>query len=186
VLELSLECSHTVAAAPPAGDLFAGLGGPRGADASAATADGLARLVERLQARLGTAQVQCLAPVADYRPEHGTQWQPADPARLGRQGLPPAQAAALSRALGSQPLWLLPAPQPLPERELRPLLDGRPLTLLAGPERLECHWWDTDTGPALRDYFIAQAAGGALVWVYRLRLPPAADAPGWFLHGWFA
>jgi protein ImuB len=38
----------------------------------------------------------------------------------------------------------------------------------------------------LRDYFIAQAASGALVWVYRQRLPVAADAPGWFLQGLFA
>ena len=34
--------------------------------------------------------------------------------------------------------------------------------------------------------FIAQAASGALVWVYRSRLPVAADEPGWFLQGLFA
>jgi protein ImuB len=72
----------------------------------------------------------------------------------------------------------------LAERDAMPLLDGRPLQLLAGPQRLECGWWDGQ--PALRDYFIAQAAGGALVWVYRHRLPVGPGEPGWFLQGLFA
>ena len=40
--------------------------------------------------------------------------------------------------------------------------------------------------PEIRDYFIAQAGGGELVWIYRLRPPPADATPGWFLHGRFA
>ena len=40
--------------------------------------------------------------------------------------------------------------------------------------------------PALRDYFIAQAASGALVWIYRRRLPVGPGEPGWFLQGLFA
>ena len=40
---------------------------------------------------------------------------------------------------------------------------------LSGPERIEAGWWDTAL--AERDYFIAQAADGALVWIYRARLP---------------
>ena len=42
--------------------------------------------------------------------------------------------------------------------------------------------------PALeRDYFIAQAENGALVWIYRARLPmAAAQGQGWFLQGRFA
>ena len=63
-----------------------------------------------------------------------------------------------------------------------PLLDGQALQLLAGPDRLESGWWDAQ-GPALRDYFIAQAASGALVWVYRQRVPTAG--PAWYLHGLF-
>jgi len=176
VLELSLRCDHLVATTPPDGELFASPGRQQ---------EGLARLVERLQARLGASQVLCLAPVADHRPERSTHWQAADPVRLG---LGPADAAAItlgSHSLGAQPLWLLPQPQALAERAHQPCLDGQPLHLLAGPERLETGWWDAD-GLALRDYFIAQAASGALVWVYRDRLPTDALPLGWFLQGWFA
>ncbi|HEY6133561.1 MAG TPA: DNA polymerase Y family protein, partial [Rubrivivax sp.] len=63
-------------------------------------------------------------------------------------------------------------------------LEGRPLQLLAGPERIEAGWWDG--APATRDYFVAQAHDGALVWVFRTRLPPSTAAEGWFLHGRFA
>jgi protein ImuB len=194
-LELSLRCEHLVAGTPPNGELFA---------SPASQREGLARLVERLQARLGADRVQRFAPVADHRPECGTRWQTVDPARLGNLGTsgtsgtsaprhtgatgPAADGAAdtaeQARALATQPLWLLPQPRPLAEQQQRPLLAGQPLQLLAGPDRLETGWWD-ETGPAVRDYFIAQAASGALVWVYRHRLPVAAAGSGWFLQGLF-
>ena len=200
-LELSLQCSHLVAGAAPNGELFASRASERA---------GLARLVERLQARLGAQQVQCLAPVPDHRPECGTRWQAADPARLGQQpGAREARASAGPLAarpgagagagagaaaptlaqqaalLTAQPLWLLPAPQPLVERDQGLWLDGQPLQLLAGPERLETGWWQAD-GLALRDYFIAQRPDGALVWIFRQRLQDPAAGPGWCLHGLFA
>jgi protein ImuB len=85
----------------------------------------------------------------------------------------------------TRPVWLLSQPQPLPERGCRPWLEGHALQLLAGPERIESGWWDGES--AARDYFIARAGDGALVWIYRPRLPPAhADDAGWFLHGRFA
>ena len=84
-----------------------------------------------------------------------------------------------------RPVWLLQKPEPLPERQSRPLLGGEPLQLLSGPERIEAGWWDAQL--AERDYFIAQAADGALVWIYRARLPLSAaeDAQGWFMQGRF-
>ena len=59
------------------------------------------------------------------------------------------------------------------------------LQLLSGPERIEAGWWDS--GLAERDYFIAQAADGALVWIYRARLPLSAGEgrQGWFMQGRF-
>ena len=179
VLDLSLHCDERVAAAPPNAELF----GAQFASPDSQRA-GLARLVEHLQARLGQDQVLCLAPMADHRPELGTRWQAADPARLGSTQPGAADVAQGLRTLGIQPLWLLPQPQVLAERDRQPLLDGRPLQLLVGPERLECGWWDGAL--VLRDYFIAQSGSGALVWVYRHRLPVAADEPGWFLQGLFA
>jgi protein ImuB len=80
---------------------------------------------------------------------------------------------------------LIEEPQLLAEQASRPFLDGAPLQLLAGPERIESGWWDGAL--AARDYFIASATDGALVWVFRARLPlGAADGGGWFLQGRFA
>lgn len=177
-LELSLSCDQLVAGTPPNGELFA---------SPASQREGLARLVERLQARLGAERVQRCLPVADHRPECSTRWQAVDPARLGLPAATADAAAGLpdaAAALAAQPLWLLSPPQPLAEQAQRPLLDGQPLQLLAGPERLETGWWD-EAGPAVRDYFIAQAASGALVWVFRHRLPVEGVGPGWFLQGRF-
>ncbi|MFO1269788.1 MAG: hypothetical protein U1F67_25325 [Rubrivivax sp.] len=39
---------------------------------------------------------------------------------------------------------------------------------MSGPERIEAGWWDGP--PAVRDYFIALAADGSLVWIWRRRL----------------
>src|SRR4029079_9382284 len=80
--------------------------------------------------------------------------------------------AALPSALPcARPIWLQ-LPEPLAERDARPLLEGRALALLSGPERIESGWWDDDL--AERDYFIAEASDGALVWIYRARLPLSA------------
>ena len=167
-LELRLHCEALVAGAAPNTELF---------PTRATEHEGLTRLLERLQARLGAASVQRLQRVADHRPECGTRLLPVEaPAVPGPLADTPPHL--------TRPIWLLAVPQPLRETSARPLLDGRPLQLLAGPERIEAGWWDGT--PAARDYFVAQADDGALVWVYRTRLPPAAGDAGWYLHGRFA
>ncbi len=175
-LELQIRCQHLVAGAVPNGELF---------PTRASQAEGLTRLLERLRARLGDDQVLRLQAVADHRPESATR---AVPAQGGPAGDGAATAAAASQAHGLLPLhrpaWLLPVPQALAEREAQPLLHGRPLQLLSGPERIETGWWDGE--PATRDYYIAQAHDGALVWVWHARLPaPEVVAPRWFLQGRF-
>lgn len=173
VSHLSLRCDSVVQRAAPNGELFATQAGAR---------EGLMRLVERLRARLGSEQVQRPLPVADHRPERGTAWQPVLPGATA--GTPPPASQAPSALQPTRPVWLLAPPQPLHERQSRPLLDGRPLQLLSGPERIEAGWWDGDA--AARDYFIAQAHDRSLVWVYRARLAAAATpGEGWFLHGRF-
>jgi protein ImuB len=172
-LELRLRCSHLVAGPAPNGELF---------PTRASVAEGLTRLLERLRARLGDAQVQRLEPVADHRPERASRAVPA-------HGIAPAVAAEALALAGSalplhRPAWLLPEPLPLAEREALPLLDGQPLQLVSGPERIESGWWDGT--PAARDYFIAQVADGSLVWVYRGRLPGVPGDVNWFLQGRFA
>jgi protein ImuB len=125
------------------------------------------KLVERLRARLGGAAVRGLAAAAEHRPE-----------RASREDGLGVRAAAPAR-FGLRPFWLLPAPLPLDEVDAVPHRDG-PLKLLAGPERIESGWWDE--GEIARDYFVAETADRALVWIYRERQP----AGGWFLHGLFA
>ncbi len=211
-LELRLHCSQLVRAAPPNGELFPTRQGER---------EGLTRLLERLRARLGDDQVQQLQPLADHRPERATGRRPAQgagsalsatgagPMSRSRASSTAATAATVAPASPApapppappplplhRPVWLLPEPQPLHERRSLPLLDGQPLQLLSGPERIEAGWWDGAL--AARDYFIAQAADGALVWIYRARLPrdgphneplngPLNGPPteGWFLQGRF-
>jgi len=168
-LELRLHCSELAHSAAPNGELF---------PTRQSQTQGLTRLLERLRARLGDTQVLQVAPLADHRPEQAMRLlpvtQPAMPAPM-----PPWPAhLPLHR-----PAWLLPEPQPLSERDTWPLLAGRPLQMLSGPERIESGWWDG--GLVARDYFIAMTGDGALVWIYRARLQPTEPGPIWFLQGRF-
>lgn len=134
----------------------------------AAPADGLDALVEVLRARLGREAVFSLAPVADHRPERA--WRRVEPGAA----ISPDKCVALTR-----PMWLLSCPAPLGEHAGMPLHKNRPLTLVGGPERLEGGWWDESD--ISRDYYLARAADGARLWVFRGRREKR-----WFLHGYFA
>jgi protein ImuB len=191
-LELCLQAEDIAKRAPPNVELFA---------TAASEHEGLTRLIERLQARLGAGQVQRLARVEDHRPERASETravevaalaqgksaarQPVEAKRKHGKGMATGKAAAPA----ARPVWLQ-QPEPLAEQRSRPLFEGRPLQLLSGPERIEAGWWDCAL--AGRDYFIAEASDGALVWIYRQRLPLARDAgdgvasdSGWFLQGRF-
>jgi len=183
-LELYLRCDELAHLPPPEGELF---------PTRACAQEGLSRLVEHLQARLGPQRVHGLQPLADHRPERGVGVSAVQP--MSR--VPPAASSPPSKSSReavlptsvspphlTRPVWLLPEPRPLTEHGGRPLLDGQPLRLLAGPERIETGWWD---GPAAaRDYFVAATPAGLLVWIFRARLPSPDEAAGWSLQGWFA
>jgi protein ImuB len=144
---LRLEAGEFVPLHGRSGGLF---GDPAG------EAEGWARLVERLRARLGHDAVWGLATQPDHRPEHA--WRRVEPGEWDpREWLHP----------GPRPLWLL-EPRKLDE-------DG--FVLLAGPERIESGWWDGDD--AKRDYFVARLPNSSLAWVYR-------EAGEWYMHGLFA
>ena len=188
-LDLRLHADDIARRAPPNSELF---------PTPQTERDGLTRLIERLQARLGTAQVLRLETVADHRPERASRLCAAEAClRPGRARSSAHTAFTAHGAHGAQagsdpntaptairPVWLLAHPEPLAERQTGPTLGGQPLQLLSGPERIESGWWDAAL--AERDYFIAQLPGGALVWVYRARLPlVSSSASGWFLQGRF-
>ena len=128
-----------------------GLFGDAGAEA-----EGWARLVERLRARLGHQAVSGLATHPDHRPEHA--WRRVEPGEWDPREF---------RQPGPRPVWLF-EPRKLGESEF---------VLLAGPERIESGWWDGDE--ASRDYFVAQMRDASLAWIYR-------EKEGWFMHGLFA
>ena len=145
-------------------------------DDAQAGQEAIGSLLERLSARLGEDRVYRVVPHADHRPERATQ-------RL--KSFDPAATCTLPAL--PRPLWLLDAPEPLPEVDGRPWRRG-PLKLLAGPERIESGWWDSgenagdNTGDIRRDYFIALSESASWLWIYRECRTPG----GWFLHGYFS
>lgn len=183
-LSLQLVCRDAVQAPAPNGELF---------PTRASQREGLLRLLERLSARLGESQVQRLVAVADHRPECARRFEPAQADARSAAATAAAQLQAAPASAGlplTRPAWLLPQPRPLAERGALPLLEGRPLQLVSGPERIEAGWWDGQ--PVARDYFIAMTDDGALIWIYRGRLPATEPQPQaqpqahWFLQGRFA
>lgn len=152
-------------------------------DAQHPEGENLAALLTRLSVRLGKERVRCAQSVADHRPECRTRWRAwADLTALERQPGPEPSLPA-EPAQWPQPTWLLNPPQRLQALREQPLYQG-PLTLLAGPQRIEVGWWDEAADTVRRDYYLAHNARAGLLWLYRERGPSAAGA--WFLHGVFA
>ena len=146
-----------------------------------ADGDSLLQMQERLCARLGAGQVLQVQALAEHRPERMQLWQAL------AQGT--RQSKLVQRDQGAlYPSWLLARPLRLAVRDQCPQYPG-PLTLLAGPQRLEAAWWD-GADCALRDYFLARSEQFGLLWIYRERLNTAAFTAGadasWYLHGLFA
>ncbi len=189
---LRLQCEDVHTYAPTSQELFPG----------AATAhEQIDRLVERLKARLGHDQVAQLHQVAEHRPECAWRIEPVqlprphnierpsrstprlrtathgNAARRAWESQHPSQAALASLL---RPLWLIDPPVALSERNNRPFWES-PLSLLAGPERIESGWWDDKL--VLRDYFIAEDTSHRLLWIFRERLSDTGKA--WYLHGRF-
>lgn len=157
VFSVHLSCENFFEAAPVARQLFADANDQREAALS---------LLDRLQARLGKEALQRIAVSDSHWPE--LAWRQTD------------AKTSLSAIMCSstRPLWLLPKPQPLPQRDNQPLWPT-PLTLLRGPERLGNHWWQEQA--CERDYYIARNDRHIVCWIYRERATQR-----WFLHGLFA
>ena len=167
--------------------------------------DSLHQLLERLSARLGPQQVRRATLHADHRPERMQHWHAAtELPRNGdgkgsvlatKSGAPNAYSTRASgkntlddfSKMALYPSWLLATPLRLTTHQGQPQYEGGPLTLVAGPQRLEAGWLDGPAHCALRDYYVARSAVAGLVWVYceRLGAQPQAQ-PGWYLHGLFA
>lgn len=154
----------------------------------------LARVFERIAARLGSQRVLRARLLADHRPEAMIRWQPVDASPQPMSASPqPLSAPALEEpsALPPQPTWLLPEPLPLAVRGQQPVYQG-PLRFIAGPHRIEGGWWDrsadADGQPQARniqrDYWVVFSEHAGVLWIFQQRL--AGERTGWFLHGVFA
>jgi protein ImuB len=152
-----------------------GEAGPEGSD-----------LIERLRARLGPRAVHGLGVRAEHRPEAGWTLTGPPPAVVPRGGVS-RKCAVPGGTAGEdtvhepplhRPLWILPTPQPLTERDGLPRRRGT-LRLASEPERIESGWWDG--AEVARDYYTAIDIHGVRLWVFRERTAPH----GWFLHGVF-
>ena len=86
---------------------------------------------------------------------------------------------ALHDAPGVERLLLLAEPQALVTLDGAPQHHG-PLSLVAGPERIESGWWDGR--PVTRDYYVARNPQGEICWVFR----DYRQQRRWYLHGYFA
>ena len=157
----------------------------------------VARLVDRLSARLGTRRVRRLIAQDSHSPEIAAaavpaQTAPADP------GWPAFRHFRAETDLAPRPLRLLTRPEPI--EAVAEVPDGPPLRFrwrralheviaAEGPERIEGAWWSEHGGPA-RDYFRVEDKSGLRFWLFRSGLyrdlAQGAAAPTWFLHGTFA
>ncbi len=153
-------------------------------------AEAVARLTDRLTARLGEQQVLRLIEQDTHIPEAACV---ALPARMVREfaGVPlPPQDTLLA----ARPLRLFARPQPLDDEAMAQVPDGPPIRFRwrrvlhdviasEGPERIAMEWWRGSGAPA-RDYFRVATRDGGRFWLYREGL--VGQQPRWFVHGLFA
>ena len=151
----------------------------------------LARLIDRLTARLGPGSVAW--PVA------GDSHLPERAGFLQRRGPPDAasdETVSLVAAQAAPPRPAKLLPQPEEAQVIYALPDGPPVQLVwrrkvhriaksQGPERIAPEWWREKGAARLRDYYRIEDHEGRRYWVFREGL--AGDgrgaSPRWFVHG---
>lgn len=158
-------------------------------EAETTETEDLARLIDRLTARLGPEAVGRFEPVESHLPERATRlvwagrrdsglaWPPRDPES------PPLR-----------PLQMFDPPQPIETVSLAP--DGPPaqfrwrrvthsVVRAEGPERIGGEWWRRP-GHRMRDYYRVEDRQGRRFWVFRAGQYGEDREPSWYIHGLFA
>jgi len=148
----------------------------------------LARLIDRLSAKLGADRVCSPAIVQSHVPERSLTWRPA---------LKTDKTTRSGGVHKQRPLRLLDRPEPVsvlyatPEGAPRRFIWRRLSHLVAkseGPERIAPEWWRERSTVRLRDYYRVEDEAGRRYWLFRegLEGDERGGAPAWFLHGLFA
>ncbi len=171
-----------------------------GADAE----EELARLVDRLAARLGAERVMRLVAGDSHLPERAGGAVPV----VGFSE-PPAPAPVPAVLDPSPPADLLqqdtrhPRPprlfvRPEPVEVVAEVPDGPPARFrwrrvehrvlrAEGPERIAAEWWRDGPAAPTRDYFRVETTEGRRFWLYREGLYERETVhPRWYVHGLFA
>jgi protein ImuB len=146
---------------------------PNSAQSLYSASDAFELLLEQLQARLGREAIQQLQLHQDHRPEYVQRFTERSMEKA-------AERSGMQRALLGQcrPLWLLPKPQPLYCQNRIVYYQG-PVSIIAGPERIESGWWHTKD--IRRDYYLATDRNASKLWIYK-----DLTSGKWYLHGLFA
>ncbi len=148
---------------------------------------GLARLIDRLEQRLGAGAVRRIHPRQSHIPERAVLL------RRAADGLPAEWA--IDVPCNARPLLLLTRPEAAEVMALIP--EGPPrhfrwrgvlhqVAQAEGPERIAGEWWLRADNDVERDYYIVEDAAGRRFWLYRAGLYDRGGAtPQWFVHGVF-
>ncbi|HKX91187.1 MAG TPA: DUF6504 family protein [Sphingomicrobium sp.] len=168
----------------------------------------IARLVDRMTVKLGSARVRRPVAVESHLPERASGWVAAvssSPAFAGKVAREARRRGPSTSYAGPPPLEiegrmrphrLLDRPEAIdviyatPEGMPRRFVWRRAVHDIAraeGPERIAPEWWRQPSSARLRDYYRVEDSHGRRYWIYREGI--AGDgrggAPGWFIHGLF-
>jgi protein ImuB len=170
-----------------------------GMDEGSASPEGLARLIDRLQQRLGSGAVCQLHPHQSHIPERAERAVSPSPRFSRGEGhggaVPPARGEG-QWGEGKTPRPLLIRPRPEAAEVVALIPEGPPrqfrwrgvlhqVAEAQGPERIAPEWWRR-TAEETRDYYVVEDAAGRRFWLYRAGLyGRSAATPQWFVHGVF-
>jgi protein ImuB len=149
----------------------------------------LARLIDRLAARLGAERVRRPVQRESHLPELASGWVNALEDRSSPQPSP-------ASGRGGRPQRLLDRPEAIaviyatPEGVPRRFVWRRAVHDIArveGPERIAPEWWRAPSKARLRDYYRVEDSAGRRFWIYREGLigDGRGGPPEWYLHGLF-
>ena len=159
----------------------------------------LARLIDRLQHRLGAGAVGQLIAQQSHIPERAVRHSKGfSLPKIARSSSPPRPEEPLPWApdlpAGERPLLLLPRPEAAdvvalvpegPPRQFRWRGVRHQVAYSGGPERIAAEWWRR-TGEPTRDYYVVEDTAGRRFWLFRAGLyDRESAAPQWFVHGVF-